>query len=94
MSRLPDLPEREAAVFFPDFRDDPRHWVAVDRKLALRILDLVEVTLRDPFRELGKPEPLRSFGSDVGSRRISREHRIVYRVHHDRVDFLQARYHY
>lgn len=82
------------AVFHPEFREDLRHWVEVDRKLALRVLDLVEAVLREPFTGIGKPEPLRYLGSDVWSRRVSQEHRLVYLVGSDRVEFLQARYHY
>lgn len=63
-------------------------------KGALRALDLVEAILRDPFRGLGKPEPLRHLGSGVLSRRLIQEHRVVYVVSGNRIDFLQCRYHY
>ena len=76
------------------FLDDLRWWVETDRKLALRLLDLVEAVLRDPFAGIGKPQPLRAMGADVWSRRLTQEHRVVYRVSAERVDFLQARYHY
>jgi toxin YoeB len=85
---------KREAVFHPEFREDLRHWVETDRKLALRCLDLVEAILRDPFSGIGKPEPLRYLAPDTWSRRLSQEHRIVYLVSRDRVDFLQARYHY
>ncbi|HEX6201202.1 MAG TPA: type II toxin-antitoxin system YoeB family toxin, partial [Thermoanaerobaculia bacterium] len=45
------------AVFQPEFREDLRYWVRTDRKVALRAFDLVEASLRDPFRGIGKPEP-------------------------------------
>lgn len=83
-----------AAVFDKDFRDDLRGWVESDRKIADRILDLVEATLRDPFQGLGKPEPLRHRFTGCWSRRLTREHRLVYRVSDEYVAFLQARYHY
>ena len=82
------------AVFHPEFRDDLRHWVKADRNTALRILDLVEATLREPFEGVGKPEPLRHLLAGCWSRRIGQEHRLVYKVSEDRIDFLQARYHY
>jgi toxin YoeB len=82
------------AVFQPEFLEDLRHWVDTDRKTALRCLDLVEQVLRDPFAGIGKPEPLRYLGADVWSRRLTQEHRLVYLVRHERIDFLQARYHY
>jgi toxin YoeB len=81
-------------VFDRDFIDDLNHWVRTDRKTALKILDLVEAVSRDAFSGIGKPEPLRSLGSGVWSRRITQEHRLVYRVADDRVTFVQARYHY
>ena len=86
-------PARSAA-FHPEFRDDLRHWVATDRKVALRVLDLVEAVLREPFSGVGKPEPLKHLLEGAWSRRITAEHRLVYAVRDDRIDFLQARYHY
>ncbi|MCU0502619.1 MAG: Txe/YoeB family addiction module toxin [Anaerolineae bacterium] len=85
---------QRAAVFQPEFREDLRYWVGTDRKVALRAFTLIEAILRDPFAGIGKPEPLRYLGPDVWSRRLTEEHRIVYLVSHDRVNFLQARYHY
>lgn len=81
-------------VFDRDFLDDFSHWVSTDRKVALRILELVESIRRDPFEGIGKPEPLRHLGSGIWSRRITQEHRLVYKVKDDRVLFAQARYHY
>jgi toxin YoeB len=85
---------KRAPVFQKEFREDLRCWVETNRKTALRALDLVEAILKDPFTGIGKPEPLKGLGSDVWSRRLTEEHRIVYLVGNDRIDFLQARYHY
>lgn len=82
------------AVFQPEFREDFRYWVDTDRRIALRALDLVEAVLRDPFGGIGKPEPLKYLAPGTWSRRLTQEHRIVYLVRRDRIDFLQARYHY
>ena len=82
------------AVFHPEFRDDVRYWIATDRKTALRAFDLIESILRDPFTGIGKPEPLKYVLAGCWSRRLTQEHRLVYRVSPDRIDFLQARYHY
>jgi len=60
----------------------------------VRVLDLVEAVLRDPFAGPGKPEALRYLLAGCWSRRITQEHRLVYRVSDERIDFLQARYHY
>ncbi len=91
---LPTQGTQRDAVFQPEFRDDLRYWVEKDRRTALRILTLIEAVLRDPFTGIGKPEPLKYLGADVWSRRITQEHRLVYVVSDDRIDFLQARYHY
>jgi len=92
------------AVFQPEFVEDLRFWVKTNRKIALRVLDLVEAIVRDPFSGIGKPEPLKFLPSGTWSRRlteehrivylVSEEHRIVYLVSNGRIDFLQGRYHY
>ncbi len=90
MSQRSECQARVTRVFL----DDLRWWVETNRKTALRLLDLVDAVLRDPFEGIGKPEPLRAMGADVWSRRLTQEHRLVYRVTAERVDFLQARYPY
>lgn len=85
--------EREA-VFHLEFREDLRYWVQTDRRIAFRALDLVEAIMREPFTGIGKPEPLKYLDSDTWSRRLTQEHRVVYLVSEERIDFLQARYHY
>ncbi len=87
-------PKTREAIFQPEFLEDLRYWVNTDRKLALRALDLVEAILRDPFQGIGKPESLRHLTPGAWSRRLTQEHRLVYLVRDDRIDFLQARYHY
>lgn len=82
------------AVFQPEFIEDLRYWVETDRKLAIRAFDLIEAILRDPFEGVGKPEPLKYLTPGAWSRRLTQEHRIVYLVREDQIDFLQARYHY
>ena len=85
---------KREAVFHPEFRQDLRYWVEANRTVALRILQLIEAILSDPFRGIGKPEPLKHQLAGAWSRRITGEHRLVYRVSRERIDFLQARYHY
>jgi len=82
------------AVFQPEFREDLKYWVRTDRKVALRTLELVEAVMKDPFTGIGKPEPLKFVLAGCWSRRVTQEHRLVYRVSELRIDFLQARYHY
>ncbi len=86
--------DKREAVFHPEFRHDLRYRAETDRKTALRVLELIEAVLRDPFAGIGKPEPLKYVLAGCWSRRITQEHRLVYRASQTRIDFLQARYHY
>ena len=85
---------KRVAIFQSEFREDLLFWVKTDRTTAIRVLDLVEAVVRDPFQGLGKPEPLRYVLAGCWSRRVTQEHRLVYRVTDEAIDFLQARYHY
>ncbi len=87
-------PKQRVSIFRPEFREDLSYRVNNDKKTALRILDLVEAVMREPFAGIGKPEPLRYLGSGVWSRRITQEHRIVYVVKDEAIEFIQCRYHY
>lgn len=93
-SRKSSRPAPREAVFHREFREDLRYWVRTHRQTALRVMDLVEAVLRDPHEGIGKPEPLRFYLQGCWSRRVTQEHRLVYLVRGDRIDFLQARYHY
>lgn len=75
----------------PRFLDDLRYWVQVSPRTAAHILELVQLTLRDPFTGKGRPEALKG-EEGIWSRRIDHEHRLT--VADEHVDFLQARYHY
>lgn len=86
-------PER-AIVLHPQLLTDLRYWTRADPRVAGRLIDLMEAIRRDPFRGIGKPEPLKALGPNTWSRRITDEHRLVYVVEHDRTTFTQARYHY
>jgi toxin YoeB len=86
--------ELREAIFQPEFREDLKYWVKTNRKVALRAFDLIEFIMRDPFTGIGKPEPLKFILSGAWSRRLTQEHRIVYTVSDDRIDFLQCRYNY
>jgi len=85
---------RREVVLTPVFLEDLTYWIRKDRKLALRVLTLIDAVLRDPFTGIGKPEPLKYLDPNTWSRRLTEEHRLIYRVGPDRVDFLGARYHY
>lgn len=85
---------KRVAIFQPEFLQDLRFWVKSERSVAVRVLDLVEAVMRDPFEGTGKPEPLKYVLAGCWSRRVTQEHRLVYRVTDEAIDFLQARYHY
>ena len=85
--------QREA-VCHPEFLDDLQHWIDTDRRTAKRLLELMRAVLRDPFQGIGKPEPLRGDLSGWWSRRITQEHRLVYRAADGVLQIAQCRYHY
>ena len=93
-AQKPGKAEQRDAVFQSEFREDLLYWVETDRKIAIRILKLIGAVIRDPCKGVGKPEPLKFLGAGVWSRRITQEHRLVYVVSSERIDFLQSRYHY
>jgi toxin YoeB len=69
-------------------------WQATDRKILTKINALVRDIQREPFGGIGKPEPLRHAFAGYWSRRITDEHRIVYKIQDDSVLIAQLRYHY
>lgn len=81
-------------VFDVRFLEDLTFWVETNRKVALRLLYLVEEIGRNPFEGTGKPERLKYQDANVWSRRLTEKDRIVYLVSDDRIEFLQGRYHY
>ena len=82
-------------VFQPEFLEDLTFWVTTNRKNAVRLLSLVKEIQRDPFSGRGKPEPLKhQDAKNAWSRRLTEADRIVYSVYDDRIEFIQARYHY
>ena len=85
-------------VFWPTAWEDYLHWQSEDRKTLERLNSLLKECMRDPFRGAGKPEPLSGNLSGWWSRRITGEHRLVYRVsgkgEAQALEVAQARYHY
>lgn len=85
-------------VFWPSAWDDYLFWQSEDRKAGARINLLLKEAMRDPFRGTGKPEPLAGNLTGWWSRRINREHRLVYRVSGkgdaQALEIAQCRYHY
>ncbi|WP_276308857.1 Txe/YoeB family addiction module toxin [Halomonas heilongjiangensis] len=74
--------------------EDYLYWQARDKKTLKRINALIKDIRRQPFDGLGDPEPLRHQWSGYWSRRIDREHRLVYKVTDRAIVIVQCRYHY
>lgn len=74
--------------------EDYVHWQQFDKKILKRINELLKEISRNPYEGTGKPEPLKHALSGFWSRRITDEHRLVYRVEGDVVKVAQARFHY
>lgn len=81
-------------VFAPQAWEDYLHWQSADRRLLKRINRLIADTCRSPHEGIGKPEPLKYGLAGAWSRRITEEHRLVYRVVGEDLQIIQARYHY
>ena len=73
---------------------DYLYWQQTDKQVLRRINDLIKECMRDPFIGLGKPEPLKDDLRGYWSRRITDEHRLVYKVFDNRVHIIQCRFHY
>ena len=81
-------------VWTPDARQDYLYWVKVDLRVRDKINMLIDDIQRHPFTGLGKPEPLKRNLRGFWSRRINREHRLVYRVETGVLQIAQCRFHY
>ena len=74
--------------------EDYLYWQQTDRKILKRINTLIKDIERQPFDGIGDPEPLKHNWSGYWSRRIDREHRLVYKVTDSTIVLVQCRYHY
>lgn len=81
-------------IFADEAWDDYLWWQQQDRRIVRRINELIEASRRDPFSGIGKPEPLRHALAGYWSRRITDEHRMVYRADSGALLIAQLRYHY
>jgi len=81
-------------TFTPTALDDLRYWLKTDKRQAERVLALLEEIRRTPFEGTGKPEPLRFQLAGCWSRRMDREHRLVYQVEEAEIVVIACRYHY
>jgi toxin YoeB len=81
-------------VFADEAWEDYLYWQKQDRRMVERINKLIRELQRDPYSGVGKPEPLRHALAGFWSRRMTDEHRIVYRVEEDSLLIAQLRHHY
>jgi toxin YoeB len=81
-------------LFAPEAWEDYLYWQEHDKKILKRINELIKAIRREPFSGIGDPEPLRFNWSGFWSRRINREHRLVYAIENDTLLIAQCRYHY
>jgi toxin YoeB len=79
----------DAAAF-----EDLNRWVEVDKKVFKRLYNLITESARDPFHGTGKPEPLKGNYRGCWSRRITEEHRLIYRVSETTIEIISCRGHY
>jgi toxin YoeB len=81
-------------VFSPDAWEEYLYWQQTDPQTLRRINLLIQETMREPYRGIGKPEPLKHAFQGYWSRRITSEHRLVYRIFKGDLWIAQLRYHY
>jgi toxin YoeB len=74
--------------------EDYLYWQQTDKKVLKRINTLIKELKRQPFKGVGDPEPLKHNWSGYWSRRIDREHRLVYKITDNTLNIAQCRYHY
>lgn len=81
-------------IFSDHAWDDYLFWQKTDKQILSRINNLIKATMRNPFEGIGKPEPLKHALSGYWSRRITDEHRFVYKASENAIEIAQLRYHY
>lgn len=81
-------------IFSTQAWDDYLYWIETDKKILKKINALIKECQRTPFSGIGKPEPLKHELAGAWSRRIDREHRLVYRLKDGAIEIAQCRHHY
>ena len=81
-------------VFTPEGWEEFTEWAHEDLKMVKKIIDLLDDAAQTPFTGIGKPEPLKYNLRGCWSRRITREHRLVYEVTDEFIVVLACKYHY
>ncbi|MGD9887942.1 MAG: Txe/YoeB family addiction module toxin [Halothiobacillaceae bacterium] len=81
-------------IFAAEAWDDYLYWQKQDKRMVERINKLIQATMREPFAGIGKPEALKHALAGFWSRRITDEHRMVYRIEGNALLIAQLRFHY
>lgn len=80
--------------FTPSAYNDFVEWMSIDKKIFAKISTLIIETSKEPFKGSGKPEPLKNNLSGYWSRRINKEHRLIYKVTDIAIEIISCRFHY
>lgn len=81
-------------IWLPTGWEQYVYWQQQDKKVLARINEVIRDTMRDPFAGIGKPEPLKHNLKGWWSRRITGEHRLIYKIETDSIVIMQCRFHY
>lgn len=81
-------------VFVEESWEDYLYWQKTDKKMLNRINSLLKDISREPYKEIGKPEALKHKYRGFWSRRIDKEHRLIYRIVDDEIWIVKCRFHY
>ena len=81
-------------IFDPNAKDEYEYWKKENAKIVERIRELIGSIKKDPFKGLGKPEPLKHGLQGYWSRRIDKVNRLVYAVKNDEIIVISCRHHY
>ncbi len=84
----------EKVILLPKAFNEMSFWLEADRAVLVKIFDLIKDIKRNPFSEIGKPEPLKHELKGLWSRRITQEHRLIYRVSGEEIIIVSCRFHY
>ncbi len=81
-------------AFVPKAFENFNHWAIENKKIYARLIELIKDIQRNPFSGIGKPEPLKHELKGLWSRRITDEHRLVYKVDDKEVLIISCKFHY
>lgn len=84
----------EKIVFLPKAFNELRFWAEEDKNVLSKIFELIKDIQREPFSGIGKPEPLKHQLKGLWSRRITKEHRLIYEIRKDEIVIVSCRFHY